>query len=225
MGGDLHGEFGKERRYKEFLALRRRLRQQWPGCYVPSLPPKKVFGNTGPDFVEDRRVLLESFAKQTLSLSHLLASQATEDFIRGPANYHTLQVAEPKLTDIYNKYRSCFDQYSHDPINNDMIAALESHLSEFVGVHKILVDTEKVLLSAVTSFDEWLKTRRGLVAAMEGYEQAFGGTAGAGGLFPSEDKISNPFRPLLIWMRTEILDIRAMIDTIKSKDEFILRKS
>jgi len=41
-GVDESGEFQEIRRYREFHALFVTLRIRWPGCYVPSLPEKKV---------------------------------------------------------------------------------------------------------------------------------------------------------------------------------------
>jgi len=41
-GVDETGEFQEIRRYREFHALSTVLRTRWPGCYVPSLPEKKM---------------------------------------------------------------------------------------------------------------------------------------------------------------------------------------
>jgi hypothetical protein len=41
QGSDLHGSFEAQRRYSEFLLVRRRLIERWPGCYVPPIPPKQ----------------------------------------------------------------------------------------------------------------------------------------------------------------------------------------
>jgi sorting nexin-1/2 len=41
-GYDASGFFENQRRYKEFNLLRNILVSQWPGCYVPMIPPKKI---------------------------------------------------------------------------------------------------------------------------------------------------------------------------------------
>ena len=41
-GVDETGEFQEQRRYREFHALTTVLRTRWPGCYIPSLPDKKI---------------------------------------------------------------------------------------------------------------------------------------------------------------------------------------
>lgn len=43
-GVDDEGEFKEQRRFREFHALSVVLRTRWPGCYVPSIPEKKVVG-------------------------------------------------------------------------------------------------------------------------------------------------------------------------------------
>ena len=41
FGSDSSGAFESTRRYNDFLALRTIMCSQWPGCYIPKLPPKK----------------------------------------------------------------------------------------------------------------------------------------------------------------------------------------
>ena len=41
-GIDSIGSFSNFRRFKEFIALRKVLTNQWPGCCVPTLPPKRA---------------------------------------------------------------------------------------------------------------------------------------------------------------------------------------
>jgi hypothetical protein len=41
-GVDDEGDFSEVRRFREFHALAQVLRTRWPGCYVPSIPEKKL---------------------------------------------------------------------------------------------------------------------------------------------------------------------------------------
>jgi hypothetical protein len=45
FGSDPNGEYESQRRYNDFLTLRVILVSQWPGCYIPKLPPKKRIVN------------------------------------------------------------------------------------------------------------------------------------------------------------------------------------
>ena len=44
-GSDEKSSFESVRRYKEFIALRKRLVETWPGVFIPAIPPKKAVGN------------------------------------------------------------------------------------------------------------------------------------------------------------------------------------
>lgn len=45
FGSDQAGDFESLRRYNDFLSLRSLLVTNWPGCYIPKLPPKKRIVN------------------------------------------------------------------------------------------------------------------------------------------------------------------------------------
>jgi len=44
-GTDEKGEFYARRRFSDFLKLREGMVVEWPGCYIPSLPDKKLIVN------------------------------------------------------------------------------------------------------------------------------------------------------------------------------------
>jgi hypothetical protein len=41
QGSDMYGLYEAQRRYSEFLLVRKRLIDRWPGCYVSPIPPKQ----------------------------------------------------------------------------------------------------------------------------------------------------------------------------------------
>ena len=84
------------RRFSDFDHLRESLMARWPGCYVPSIPPKKsmVFyenifniyifkGNLDPKFVEERRQGLDDFCRNIANLKHLYNSDEFKLFLAG----------------------------------------------------------------------------------------------------------------------------------------------
>jgi sorting nexin-1/2 len=74
IGRDAISQYETDRRYTDFLHLRGQLVKNWPGCYVPALPPKKKLGNYNPHFVEARRVLLEEFLQRVAGIRYLYES-------------------------------------------------------------------------------------------------------------------------------------------------------
>ena len=70
-GSDEKSSFESVRRYREFIALRQRLVDSWPGVFIPAIPPKQAIGNKKDHFIEKRRKLLNEFAMKTAKTSHL----------------------------------------------------------------------------------------------------------------------------------------------------------
>jgi len=58
------GVVSVSRRYSDFVWLRDCLCKQFPGMFIPPLPPKKLWGNFEELFVEERRVDLERFCNR-----------------------------------------------------------------------------------------------------------------------------------------------------------------
>jgi len=61
QGKDNLGPFSGDRRYNHFYVLRNKLCENWPGVYIPSIPPKKAVGNKDIEFVIERMYYLERF--------------------------------------------------------------------------------------------------------------------------------------------------------------------
>lgn len=79
---DSDGKFECRRRYNDFHALRQAFLERLPGLYIPSLPPKKVFGNSDKKFLDERAFHLMQFMKKVYKLPYLLGSQELQVFAR-----------------------------------------------------------------------------------------------------------------------------------------------
>lgn len=53
-GVDKEGEFDVTRRYKEFYQLRNVLAKNWPGFYIPAIPPKIKIGKMEDNVIQER---------------------------------------------------------------------------------------------------------------------------------------------------------------------------
>lgn len=108
-GVDDEGDFNEIRRFREFYALADCLRIRWPGCYVPSIPEKKV-ANEKEEFVEERRSLLERFMKEIAKFDYIIYSKEFKVFARGKGEIDKVLYALPKQTpmQVLEKYRINF---------------------------------------------------------------------------------------------------------------------
>lgn len=95
-GVDDDGDFNDVRRYREFHALADILRIRWPGCYVPSIPEKKMVGSDDTQFVEERRELLERFMKEIAKYDYIVFSKEFKVFARGKGEIDKVLYALPK---------------------------------------------------------------------------------------------------------------------------------
>ena len=95
-GVDDEGDFSEIRRFREFYALADTLRIRWPGCYVPSIPEKKVVDKDKEEFVEERRSLLERFMKDIAKFDYIIYSKEFKVFARGKGEIDKVLYALPK---------------------------------------------------------------------------------------------------------------------------------
>jgi hypothetical protein len=104
-------EFYVERRYKEFLAFRRLLCQNFPGVFIPPIPPKKSFGNLEEGFIKLRKKFLQHFFNRICAAPHLSSSQATKLFLESRIdNFSELptEIYQKSIFQIYEFYDEYF---------------------------------------------------------------------------------------------------------------------
>jgi hypothetical protein len=81
-GKDSLGPFGGDRRYRDFHTLRNVISHNWPGIYVPNIPPKKAVGNKDIEFVIERMYFLERFFMKLSEVEYLKNSEEMRIFAR-----------------------------------------------------------------------------------------------------------------------------------------------
>ena len=113
---ELEGKIKKKnftlyRRYSEFTVYRKLLRKNWPGVFIPFLPPKKTYGNLDDTFILMRRKFLQHFCNKICSCPHLASSFETKIFLE-PKNENFLElpieIYEKSIEDINNIYNEFF---------------------------------------------------------------------------------------------------------------------
>ena len=106
------------RRYSEFAVYRKLLRKNWPGVFVPFLPPKKTYGNLDDTFILIRRKFLQHFCNKICNSPHLASSFETKIFLE-PKNENFLElpieIYEKSIEDISNIYNEFFGFLKEKP--------------------------------------------------------------------------------------------------------------
>jgi sorting nexin-1/2 len=109
------GSFETTRRYSDFDQIKNVMLVRWPGCYIPSLPSKKVMGNMDAQFVEERRMGLEEFLIILSKMKHLWYCDAAQALIRSQApdlEKAVAHLAKPTNADIIQRYEQAFKNLS-----------------------------------------------------------------------------------------------------------------
>ncbi len=138
------------RRYSDFVWLRSCLARIFPGLFIPALPPKKLFGNTGSSFVEERCDGLQNFLARLVSryqfMVHskpfnLFITKHAEVFASEKAAFDKL-LARISLSDTLDLYKTLF------PDIQDSKEALPQDIDDAVHFMKtFLQDSNQRLLA------------------------------------------------------------------------------
>ena len=105
-------EFQVTRRYKEFISFRQLLVENWPGVFIPQIPPKKSFGNLDDSFINVRRKFLQQFFNKISASPHLASSLEIKIFLEPRLeNFLDLpiEVYYRPVEDIYKIYSNYFN--------------------------------------------------------------------------------------------------------------------
>lgn len=146
-GHDKNGQINVSRRYREFDALRNKLKQNWPGIFIPSIPEKKAVNNS--DVTAHRMLFLDHFLKKCAKLDHIFYSEEMQLFLRatgGDDLVKTLDAIPARTCSaVLNQYKVLFPGFDADSCNKELeekvdkkIQALKACLEEVKGMRKNL---------------------------------------------------------------------------------------
>lgn len=140
-GVDDEGDFTEVRRFREFHALGQVLRTRWPGCYVPSIPEKKMLQKNNEQFTEERRCLLERFMKEIAKYDYIVYSKEFKVFARGKGEIDKVLFSLPKQTpmQVLEKYRLNFkidEEQDQNEVNQykERIMIFQQFLKKAIGI-------------------------------------------------------------------------------------------
>ena len=143
------------RRYSEFAVYRKLLRCNWPGVFIPFLPPKKSYDNLDDTFILMRKKFLQYFCYKICNSPHLASSFETKIFLE-PKNENFLElpieIYMKNIEDINNTYNEFFGFLKEKDLSENEIFSVQNF---FV----MLLKSKKNLESAVSLVAEAKNTQ------------------------------------------------------------------
>ena len=155
--------FGLYRRYSEFAVYRKLLRNNWPGVFIPFLPPKKTYGNLDDTFIIMRRKFLQYFCNKICSAPHLASSFETKIFLE-PKNENFLElpieIYQRSIEDIHNTYIEYFGFLNEKQLTEKEKRNVQNFFIILTKTKKTFDDT---LILATEAKNTQMKAQRNLV--------------------------------------------------------------
>lgn len=165
---EIEGKINKKtfelyRRYSEFAIFRKLLRKNWPGVFIPFLPPKKTYGNLDDTFIIMRRKFLQYFSNKICSSPHLASSSETKMFLE-PKNENFLEIPieiyQKSIEDINNIYFEFFGFLNEKELTEKEKIIVQNFYIVLTKTKKTLDD---VLILATEAKNTQMKAQRNLV--------------------------------------------------------------
>ena len=116
VGKDNKGAFNVKRRFKEFEALRLKLKANWPGIFIPAIPDKAV-SNKGSTLISERLIFLDHFMKKCARMEHIFESEEMQIFLKsaGKDTFKLINDLPLKSSStIYQKYSVLFPSFDKE---------------------------------------------------------------------------------------------------------------
>ena len=147
VGADKNGPINALRRYREFDTLRQKLKENWPGIFIPSLPEKKA--TTNADITAERQIFLDHFLKKCARLEYIFYSEEVQLFLRSTASSDELiksinNISKKNCASIYETYKGLFPEFD-DKVTKEKeeevfnkIKSLKASLTEVVTMRNLL---------------------------------------------------------------------------------------
>lgn len=100
-----------QKRYRDFDFIRQKLMSQWPGIFIPGIPPKKLVGNLDSNFVETRCLLLDAFCKKLIERPYLLNSKEFIIFLNSVEPEKEIDSSSISYEEIMIRFKNEFTNY------------------------------------------------------------------------------------------------------------------
>lgn len=248
-GSDSEGEIGINRRYKEFYQLRLVLTKNFPGVYIPAIPPKVKIGKMEENVVQERCYLFNRFMKDVSEIPFLWESTEVKMFLRPNMSVSKALslIPAPTVDQTYERLLE-ITKINPDVVDDVQLSRFSDSIRDFVisskeifpllGKFKICISQlEKqrcYQLKAYKDFADFLTQYENTTLNIYSSESLQGPQkmiADSDNNTMKEQidslsrKVSNPFIRFKFWVKEEIIDLHALLEAIGHKHSLESRKS
>ncbi|CAI2363823.1 unnamed protein product [Moneuplotes crassus] len=241
-GNNSGGDFDENRRYKEFYSLRNLLNQNWPGFFIPAIPPKVKIGKMENSVVQERCYLFNRFMKDVSETPHLWESDEVKTFIKpnmGVGQALSL-IAAPTPESIFERVTKTTG-INHEEIDDAKVNRYTDSIREFVisskDIFPLLAKFKNCItqlekqrryqLEAYKDFSEFLSQYESTTMnvyssdSIQGHYKMISDTDNntmRAQIEALSEKIDNPFIRFKYWVKEEIIDLHALLQAIGQKN-------
>lgn len=224
---------GIKRRYNDFLQLREKLIENWPGVYIPHIPSKKKVGELNRKTVLLRIRALNVFLSNISKIPYLSQSEEIKSFQTLTDDFGKAIEKMPKssFVEILEKYKNAFPTYNvnydfnqgKEKINlfDSFLKKIKNNLSTFKKAVDITVDKRKedILQYFEITHNIISYEKTNIMKYIDDYyDKLIFNNEKNSKLKEKLEKINeylnNPFENVYNWLYDEEKDIQAMIEAI-----------
>ena len=95
--------------------MRNKLRENWPGIYIPNIPPKKTVGNLDSKLIDTRMKLLNKFCENLYKSNHIYKSEEVKIYFSPQTRDMFKELDNLKkenYEELSKKYKNVFLDYN-----------------------------------------------------------------------------------------------------------------
>ena len=227
------------RRFSDFLALRQKLVERWPGIFIPVIPPKKAINNNDERTINKRLRMLNRFLFKISNMSFLNYSDEIKKFKTVQDIQKELEsMKKPSYLEIYERYEVVFNEKKENydlsigktKVNDFLVFLKKIHksVSNFYDKYKnmfIKKQTEKNLyLEVIKNFQEFEKKNIKGYTDEDDNKLVFYNVKNYdlfNRLIKLKDALFDVSQPLYEFFQDERLDIEGLIEALEGINKLI----
>lgn len=168
------------------------------------------------NFLERRKKLLNRFLFQIVQKHYLFYSDEFQKFLFNQTEFHKIEFRAENYLEVGERYYKIFNEFS----SQDMSVEVRVNIENFLNFCSISLPAfekfEKSCKVALDSLTVYKNTNDIMINGLKTVGTILQKVTNISSIHvPERENITNPFETLLYWIRGEILDTKAMIETVQ----------